>query len=223
MDTPRFLPRGKSLLTLPLRKPPISAPTSSQTPPSGMQAVWQRLKSSQVSEDTAAILLASWKKCTPKQYSCYHDRWFRFFQVRKTSMFQPTVNQVLDFLTCHFKKGLSYSNINTARSALSALLDYDQSTTIGSHPCISRFLKGVYALRPPLPKYKRIWDVFVDLNHLRTLHPTAALNLQQLTHKLVMLIALISAQRLQSLEMLDTMKLCMDDKQALFLLPNTVP
>lgn len=71
-----------------------------------------------------------------------------------------------------------------------------------------------------MPKYKRIWDVSVVLNHLRTLHPNDALNLKQLTHKLVMLIALISAQRLQSLEMLDLKTLYMDDKEALFLLPN---
>ena len=155
-----------------------------------------------------------------KQYSCYHVKWFRFCKDRKISVFHPCVNQVLDFLTCLFKKGLSYSSINTARSALSALLDHEQNATIGSHPYISRFMKGVFALRTPLPKYKRILDVSVVLNHLKTLHPNDGLNLKQLTQKLVMLIALISAQRLQSLEMLDIKKLYMDGKEAVFLLPN---
>ena len=56
---------------------------------------------------------------------------------------------VLDFLTELFDDGLGYSAINTARSAISAVTQ----TAVGSCPQVIRFLKGVFELRTPLPKY----------------------------------------------------------------------
>ena len=57
-------------------------------------------------------------------------------------------------------------------------------------------------MNPPAPRYLEVWDVRVVLNHLRKLAPAGTLSLKQLTHKVVVLIALISAQRAQSLQKL---------------------
>ncbi|XP_071810752.1 uncharacterized protein [Apostichopus japonicus] len=65
-----------------------------------------------------------------------------------------------------FKPELKADTINTARSSLSALLDHVQRNTIGSYPLISRFLKGIFELRTPYPRYT-IWDVSIVLNYLR--------------------------------------------------------
>lgn len=58
------------------------------------------------------------------------------------------------------------------------------------------------------------------LNVLRSYYPTSKLTLKQLTHKLLVLIALITAQRLQTLQLLDINNLYFKDKQAVFVLPN---
>ena len=70
-----------------------------------------------------------------------------------------------------YSQGESYSAINTARSALSAILCNEYGLTIGKFPAIKRFLKGVFELRPPKPKYSYIWDVNIVLSYLRNFHP----------------------------------------------------
>ena len=75
---------------------------------------------------------------------------------------------------------------------------------VGSHPLVIRFLKGVYNLRTPVSRYCEVWDVNKVLDYLKTLSPLNELNLKQLTLKLVMLIALTTASRSQSLHLLTT-------------------
>lgn len=115
---------------------------------------------------------------------------------------QSTAVQILKFLTELYRKGLSYNSINVARSALSSFVVLDRGNTIGSHPLISRFMKGVFTKRPPMPRYECIWDVQIVLNYLRKLAPANSLSLKDLTLKLVMLIALVSAQRSQTIHKL---------------------
>lgn len=115
-------------------------------------------------------------------------------------MYFAKVEYVLEFLRELFDDScLSYSAINTARSALASIMTLrDTMHTLGSHPLISRFMRGVFNLRPPVPRYRRIWDVKVVLDYLRKLSPAGRLSLKDLTQKLTMLIALVSAQRIQT-------------------------
>lgn len=64
-------------------------------------------------------------------------------------------------------------------------------------------MKGVFELQPPGPRYDDIWDVSIVLKFLATLFPNNKLSLKLLTLKLVMLIALITGQRCQSIHYLD--------------------
>jgi len=72
----------------------------------------------------------------------------------------------------------------------------------GTDPLISRFMKGVFNLRPARPRYNAIWDVKPVLNFLRSLAPVRTLSLQKLTWKLCGLLALLTAQRVQTLHKL---------------------
>ena len=56
---------------------------------------------------------------------------------------QSTLKQNLDFLTTLYREGLSYSAINSASSALSALGIIQEGFTVGSHPIVVRFMKGI--------------------------------------------------------------------------------
>lgn len=110
----------------------------------------------------------------------------------------------IDFLATLFSAGLGYSAINTARSALSSVLVLSNNITFGSHPLVARFLKGVFELKPSLPRYSRIWDVAAVLQYLKTLGPASELDLKTLTTKTTMLLCLLTGQRCQTLTKLDT-------------------
>ena len=109
--------------------------------------------------------------------------------------------EVVEFLTDLFNKGNGYSAINSARSALSAFLVDEHGTSIGQFPSVKRFLKGVFELRPPLPRYSHIWDANIVLNYLKNF-PFEDIPLSYLTYKVAMLVALSTAQRAQTLHKL---------------------
>ena len=73
---------------------------------------------------------------------------------------------------------------------------------VGSHPTVSRLLKGVYNLRPPQPRYAFTWDVQIVLDMLRSWPPAAELSDKQLTLRLTMILALAGAHRCGELRML---------------------
>ena len=87
------------------------------------------------------------------------------------------------------QQGLTYSAINTARSALSSYITLENGTCVGQHPLVSRLMKGIFQEKPPRPKYTGIWDVSIVLSHLRSLSPVDKLSLKKLTLKLVVLIS----------------------------------
>lgn len=137
-------------------------------------------------------------------------------------MFRPSLTDVVTFLTHLFNSGLGYSSLNTARCALSSIIMRDSDNTIGNHPLVSRFIKGVYHLRPPSCRYDNIWDVSIVLRYLRGLHPLSSLSMKMLTLKLVTLVALVSAQRLQTLQLLDISTVHGDGSTFVFTIPDQI-
>ena len=101
------------------------------------------------------------------------------------------------------EKGLGYSTLNTARSAISTIVLPHNDVTIGSNPIISRFMTRIFKINPSTPRYKTTWDPHIVLNYLSSLGTGDNLTLKLLSMKLLMLTALVSAQRGQSLHMLD--------------------
>ena len=104
---------------------------------------------------------------------------------------------------------MQYRSINVARSALSSFLKICGSIDINAYEEISRFMKGVFQSRPALPRYNETWDVQIVLDYLKSLHTTS---LFQLTCKLCMLFLLISAQRCQTLHLIEVqdVHICQD-------------
>ena len=70
---------------------------------------------------------------------------------------------------------------------------------------MAKFVKGIFSLRPPGVKYFVTWDVGQVFDFLKTWSPAESLSLKQLTLKLVMLAALITAARSSSV---NKMNLC---------------
>ena len=69
------------------------------------------------------------------------------------------VSNFLSPLMPLYKAGLGYSAVNTARSALSSLLIFENNEKFGDHPLVVRCMKGIFELKPSLLKYNEIWDV----------------------------------------------------------------
>ena len=138
-----------------------------------------------------------------KEYKPYVQTWIKLCSEWKINPYDPPLTRVLDFLASLFERGLKYDAINTAKSAISAITESKHGLTLGSQPLISRFMKGVFRSRRPVPGYEATWDVQVVLSHLASFAPVNQLDLKSLTHKLVMLVALVSAQKMQSVHLLD--------------------
>ena len=119
-----------------------------------------------------------------------------------------------------FKKGLSYSALNTARSAVSnidiTVRDVQDRTPVGKHFLVCRYLKGVFNKTKPVPKYNNIWSVDTVLDYLSLFWPLDEISLKELTLKLVMLIALTTGQRCQTLTFLNISEQYMQKNEKCF-------
>lgn len=73
---------------------------------------------------------------------------------------------------------------------------------------VSKFMKGVYNLKPPLPRYTFTWDISVVLNYLSTLFPLRSLSIKDLTFKLCTLMAISTGTRVQTLVALNLKNMC---------------
>lgn len=128
---------------------------------------------------------------------------------REVDPMQGSLSDGLDFLQELYEKGLKYSAINTARSALSSILIVD-NVPFGKHELVCRFMKGIFTLRPALPRYSAIWDVNVVLTYLETMSPRKNLSLKDLTFKVATLVALLTAQRAQTVQLFDVGNIVFD-------------
>ena len=149
------------------------------------------------SSQATNLICASWRTGTEKQYQAVWKKWRGWCRERNVDSLQAHVSQVLNFWADCFGEGLSYSTLNSYRSALSSTLCLRDGTTVGCDPLVSRLLKGTYNLRPPLPRYSSTWDVSVLTQYLGTLFLLNSLSLKQVTLKTVSLCALCSAGRSQ--------------------------
>ena len=126
------------------------------------------------------------------------------------------MRDALGFLMALHNKGLSYSTIGTARSALSNVIVSGECENFGTHSLVSRFMKSVFLQNKPLPKYDCTWDVAVVLKYLETLYPHSDITLKNLTLKLVMIILLVSGQRGQTVHLMDLSSMEMADNTCRF-------
>ena len=186
--------------------------STEQTTSNAVTYIRKSYESKQLSEKSIDIIMASWRQSTMKQYSTYINRWISFCDERKIDTFQTPIEFVIEFLTELYESGLSYESLNSARSSLSNLCNKQDGYTVGSHPLVTRFMTGVFNLRPSQPKYLQTWDVNVVLHYLKTLSPVEDLSLKLLTYKLVMLVALTQASRTQSISFLSLQGMKIDSK-----------
>ena len=190
--------------------PSIPAPATSNkltTPNLGMADSGRsnfvgHLPTAGLSPDIAQIIRASWRVSTQSAYNTPVRRWLYFCNRRQRNPHQPTVSQVLDFLHTLYELGLSYSAIGTHRSAISAIVEIPGVPQLGEHWLVSRFIKRIFHLRLPQPRYTKTWDVNKVFSYLKSFGPNDSLSLKQLTLKTAALLTILAGRRMHTLHML---------------------
>ena len=110
---------------------------------------------------------------------------------------------VAQFITEEFLAGKQYSTLNSYRSALSATISPIEGHPVGQHPTIVKLLQGVFNRRPPAPRFQVIWSVSQVISCIQKMPASAELDLEDLSKKLTMLLALSNGDRSSDMQALD--------------------
>ena len=210
-------PPTNTINNIPSQQPIGETSFSRETSANHVSLIREQFENRGFSTTATKILETAWRAGTRKQYEGYLGTWRQYCGQRNINPFSPTVEEGINFLAELFEKGLGYSALNTARSALSSIITLSSNISFGTHPLVCRFLKGVFESRPSLPRHNIIWDVRIVLDYLKTFQTAETLTVKMLTLKLTMILALISAQQCQTLKALslDSMS-CVDDKYVFY-------
>ncbi|KAL4707035.1 hypothetical protein ACJJTC_014314 [Scirpophaga incertulas] len=141
------------------------------------------------------IMMASLSENSIRQYDSCLKKWFHYCKSNNLDMYETSVPNLILFLTELFNNGAQFGTLNSCRSALSLI----SGKQIGDDDRVKRFFRGVFRLRPSLPKYSITWDTSIVLNFLSNWYPNFEINFENLTKKLITLLALITAHRMQTL------------------------
>ena len=174
------------------------------------------------SADTIDIILSSWREGTQTQYQSVAKKWFEFCKKNNCDVISCPLPLAMSFLSDLFHSGLSYSYINTARSALSSLLHFDSHIPFGQLPLVKRFMKGVFEKRPALPRYSSTWDINVVFSYIRKQEPVHLLSLRDLSHRFAFLLCLLSGQRCQTIFKLSLDNMSIEDSKVTFVVTETL-
>lgn len=132
-------------------------------------------------------------------------------------MYHPTIPIVIEYLTEVFNSGCQYGTVNSYRAAISLLVG-----SLAQDERLTRFFKGVYRLRPPLPKYNITWDTSKLLDYLASLYPNDTLSFEQLTLKCATLLAVVTAHRVQTLSKISVLNVIINPDQIIIKIPELI-
>ena len=151
--------------------------------------------------DTIYWAVKSRSSGTLKQYARHIREWETFCENRKEDSVFTNQNAVAVFCA-KSARNYGYSVVNTARSAVAAVAVMTDGNSAGSSPLVSRVLKGVFKVKPSLPRYNDTWDVRIMLDQLRSM-PMSSLDLKRLTQKVAAMLVLFSGQRAATIASLE--------------------
>ena len=94
----------------------------------------------------------------------------------------------------------SLQTLGVYKACISQVHDPVVGQQLGSLPVVSRFMKGIFQLKPTTPRSCSTWSVGPVLRHLSALEPIEKLPFKTLSLKLTILLALTSAARSHDLQ-----------------------
>ena len=149
-------------------------------------------------------MIQAQRPSTHRQYQSYLSLWFAHCSSHNIDPIKPSVPCVLDFMEdLRTSRKLGYNALNTVRSALSSIISLPDGTPFGQCRLVKIYMKGVFNIKPPTPRYVDTWDPAVVLRFLKKWDPPSKITLKELSFKVAMLILLVTGQRIQTLALLD--------------------
>ena len=127
-------------------------------------------------------MMASLTDSTIKQYTSPLKRWWNFCNNLDRDPYNGNTESILEFLTEWFNEG--------------TLKPLTENATI------SRFFKGIYKLRPSLARYTTTWNSEIIVKEAAKFEPIESLSLRDITEKLIILLAMGTAHKVQSLSLI---------------------
>ena len=178
------------------------SPAGGELVPDRLAYLRQHLKTQGLSQRATELIIESWRDNTNDAYNTAWRKWYRWCIERDINPISASVVNIVQFLVDQFDTGLQYRTINTLRSAISTTHPDIEGSSVGSHPMVSRLLRGMFNSRPPAPHYSCSWDVRTVVEFL-TGQRSSTLSTLQLAKKATTLLALVNADRCSDLAALD--------------------
>ena len=133
-----------------------SSPSSSS---SSRLEDFRRLHGLSVSDAAFSLIGASWRQSSSSRYdavwACFKD----FLHARGVPLSSVDLDVVADYLASLFSAGKAYRTITLHRSVLSSMFPPVGGFSLGTHPVLSRLVRGVFQQRPPSRRLFPSWDV----------------------------------------------------------------
>ncbi|XP_063079934.1 uncharacterized protein LOC134469834 [Engraulis encrasicolus] len=200
-------------------------PPPRQTGPLGLARERFNLNAVGLPDNVIATIQSAQAPSTRSLYDNKLRVFEKWCDENQTRTFQCSVSEVLCVLQSLLDKGKAFSTIKVYLAAISACHVGFDGASVGKHPLVSRFMKGVRRLRPPTKQTFPSWDLSVVLDELSEppFEPMENIAFKQLSLKTVLLLALVSAKRVGELRALSVHPSCLqvseEGKRAL-LSPN---
>ena len=116
----------------------------------------------------------------------------------------------------------SLQTLGVYKACISQVHDPVVGQQLGSLPVVSRFMKGIFQLKPTTPRSCSTWSVGPVLRHLSALEPIEKIPLTKLSLKLTVLLALTSVARSHELAALDCNHISRKADIWVFVIPTNV-
>ena len=127
----------------------------------------------------------------------------------------------IEFLTEYLKTGLGHRSVNSGPSALSSIIRRVCNVLFGKSPLVFRLLKGVFNIRPALPRYVTTWDIIKIFTFIKSKPTLTNCDLKTLFLKLVILLCLTTDQRDQPIKCLNLKLINISSEKVDLLVPET--
>lgn len=181
--------------------------------------MWQALLKKGYPEQTIETTLKSISESTLKQYNTSYQAWWNYCTQNNVDPFVGDVSVILLFMQDEFQNKMAkYGTLNQHRSALSLIFTGETGKDI----LIRRFLKGVFRLRPPKPRYNVTWDPRIVINYIDSLGSNEDLSILTLTKKLATLLALSTGHRIQTLHLIRVDNIVFNNEGAHVYIPDHI-
>ena len=166
------------------------------------------------------LIFSARAPATRNSYQTYINKWVNYCNNHHLNPYEAEYKDAMTFIATLFKEqNYKYGVLAVVRSALSAVLPKRDGKTFGQDELVSQMMKGIYRLRPSLPKYTVTYDPDKVLSYMKQIPTNDNLTLEILTKKLVTLLCLLSGQRSQSIQNLFTNYANFEENRCEFYIP----